>query len=215
MLFYEVMDMSLTELETKKTMRLTWISEGLSKEETHELLVAKNGVVGDLLTELKRKVNIDDETIKEARIYSVQNCKIQKELSLDSPVTSILEYYQLIAERIPEDEHNAREGDRPINAFHFDKEPNKVHGVPFKFYIKPGETLKEAKPRLSKRTGIKGKQFENIKFALVAKSLYSKPSYLSDDDVIFDLAQSDDLFALDHVNKSRTQSNKGDSIFIR
>ena len=32
MLFYEVMDMSLSELETKKTMRLTWVSEGLSKE---------------------------------------------------------------------------------------------------------------------------------------------------------------------------------------
>ncbi|MCJ1395349.1 hypothetical protein MMC18_008233 [Xylographa bjoerkii] len=215
MLFYEVMDMSLTELETKKTMRLTWVSEGLSKEETHELLVAKNGIVSDLLTELKRKVNLDEETIKEARIYFVQNSKIQKELPLDYPVTSILEYYTLIAERIPEDERNAQEGDRAIYAFHFDKEANKVHGIPFKFYIKPGETLKEMKPRLSKRTGIKGKQFENIKFALVSKSIYSKPSYLNDDDVVFDLAQSDDLFALDHVNKSRTQSNKGDSIFIR
>ena len=31
-LFYEVMDMSLTELETKKNMRLTWVSDGLTKE---------------------------------------------------------------------------------------------------------------------------------------------------------------------------------------
>ena len=32
MLYYEVMDMSLSEMETKKGMKLTWVSEGLSKE---------------------------------------------------------------------------------------------------------------------------------------------------------------------------------------
>ena len=31
-LFYEVMDMSLSEMETKKPMRLIWVSEGLIKE---------------------------------------------------------------------------------------------------------------------------------------------------------------------------------------
>ena len=31
-LFYEVMDMSLSEMETKKPMRLIWVSEGLTKE---------------------------------------------------------------------------------------------------------------------------------------------------------------------------------------
>jgi len=43
-----------------------------------------------------------------------------------------------------------------------------------------GETLKDAKVRLSKRTGIKGKQFDNIKFALILKSPYAKQSYLAD-----------------------------------
>ena len=99
--------------------------------------MAKNGVIGDLLTELKRKAHIDEESLKEARIYFVQNGKIQKELPLDYPVASILEYHHLIAERIPEDELNAQEGDRAIYAFHFDKEPTKTHGVPFEFYIKP------------------------------------------------------------------------------
>lgn len=32
MLYYEVMDMSLSEMETKKPMKLTWVSEGLTKE---------------------------------------------------------------------------------------------------------------------------------------------------------------------------------------
>ena len=43
-----------------------------------------------------------------------------------------------------------------------------------------GEVFKDSKKRLSKRTGIKGKQFDNIKFALISKSLYAKPAYLND-----------------------------------
>ena len=31
-LFYEVMEMSLSELETKKSMKVTWVSEGVMKE---------------------------------------------------------------------------------------------------------------------------------------------------------------------------------------
>ena len=34
--------------------------------------------------------------------------------------------------------------------------------------------------RLSKRIGIKGKQFDKIKFAIIQRSIYSKPAYLND-----------------------------------
>ena len=43
-----------------------------------------------------------------------------------------------------------------------------------------GEIFKETKERLSKRTGIKGKQFEKIKFAVVPRAMYSNPRYLED-----------------------------------
>ena len=32
MLFYEILDMSLSELDTKKTLKVTWVTEGVSKE---------------------------------------------------------------------------------------------------------------------------------------------------------------------------------------
>ena len=35
------------------------------------------------------------------------------------------------------------------------------------------------------------------------------------EDVLIDLVNADELLALDHINKARTQSSKGDSIFIR
>ena len=43
-----------------------------------------------------------------------------------------------------------------------------------------GEAFKDTKQRLSKRTGIKGKQFDKIKVALIQRPNYSKPVYLTD-----------------------------------
>ncbi len=107
------------------------------RQETFEILVAKNGVMSDLLALLQKKANLDDETIRNTRIYEAHGGKIHKELSEDYSVASVNEFVTLYAERIPEEEQNADKDDRAIHAFHFDKEPNKPHGVPFKFLVKP------------------------------------------------------------------------------
>jgi hypothetical protein len=46
--------------------------------------------------------------------------------------------------------------------------------------VKQGEIFKDTKERLSKRTGIKGKQFEKIKFAVIPHGSYSRPKVLED-----------------------------------
>lgn len=43
-----------------------------------------------------------------------------------------------------------------------------------------GEKFVDTKKRLEKRTGLKGKSFEKIKFAVVRRANYSKPQYLED-----------------------------------
>lgn len=105
-----------------------------------------------------------------------------------------------------------------------------------------GEPFSETKKRLEKRTGIKGKAFEKIKFAAVNK--YDKKArYLQDgkflpgcnvgdvgdvgdfderlisvtDDVLFDEGGSieDDLtLGLDHVDRSRNRGN-GQEMFLK
>ena len=42
------------------------------------------------------------------------------------------------------------------------------------------EVFKDTKARLSKRTGIKGKMFEKIKFAVVPRGMYQNAKYLED-----------------------------------
>ncbi|KAI9707767.1 MAG: hypothetical protein M1836_000729 [Candelina mexicana] len=215
-LYYEVLDLSLSELETKKTVKLTWLSEGITKEDVFEILVSKSGVIGDLLPSLQKKANLDPEIIKDIRIYEAHSGKVYKELYDDYGVAGVNEFVILYAEKIPEEELHPEADDKAIYAFQFDKEPNKPHGVPFKFMYKQGEPFKDTKIRLSKRTGIKGKQFDKIKFAVIQRSAYSKPRYLEDDDVLSEIATgSDDILGLDHVNKSKNFWSRGDSIFIK
>jgi ubiquitin carboxyl-terminal hydrolase 7 len=73
-----------------------------------------------------------------------------------------------------------------------------------------------------------------MKFSVVHRTAYHKPTVLEDgtsfiscpsltnslissaDDILYELAnETDDLLGLDHVNKTRSFWNRGDSIFIR
>lgn len=108
-----------------------------SYQEVFDLLVAKNGTVKDLIPLLQKKANLSDETIQAIRFFEAHNNKFYKELSEDFAVVSITDFVTLFAESIPEEELNADQGYQIIYGFHFDKEPNKPHGVPFKFIIKP------------------------------------------------------------------------------
>lgn len=137
--------------------------------------------MSDVFSGLQKKLNLDDEASRHIRIYEAHNGKIYRELPVDFNVASVNEFVTTYAERIPDEELNAAEGDQEISCFHFDKEPTKPHGVPFKFLLKQGEEFKDTRERLSKRTGIRGKLLEKLKFAVVPRSnLYVKPRYLED-----------------------------------
>lgn len=69
---------------------------------------------------------------------------------------------------------------------------------------------------MEKRTGIKGKSFEKIKFALVRRANYSKPQYLNDEDELWSVAQTDDDYlGFDHVDRTRTLRNGVGDLFLR
>ncbi|KAL2889523.1 putative ubiquitin carboxyl-terminal hydrolase 5 [Ceratocystis lukuohia] len=204
-LYFEVLEISLAEMETKKSVRTVWLSEGVSKEEPVDVLVNKNGLVQDLIDALIKKLNLkSEEEAGPLRIYEVNNFKLYRELGRDILVTTMNEYTTAYVERIPEEEVGlADDKKRYINAFHFHGEPSRVHG---------DEPFVETKKRLEKRTGFKGKSFEKIKFAMVERIRFTSPVYLSDDDVLYSLASvaKDDCLGLDHPDRSRMQRGGGD-----
>ncbi|KAJ6022176.1 ubiquitin C-terminal hydrolase, partial [Penicillium herquei] len=214
-LYYEVLDMSLSDFESKKSFKVTFLPDGIAKEEVIEVLVARNGTVAELLSALQQKAKLDDEAFRNIRLFEAHNGKFSKEIREDFNVSTINEYSTLYAERIPAEELNMDSDDRLISAYNFDREANRPHGVPFKFVVKPGEIFKETKERLSKRTGIKGKPFEKIKFAIVPRNSFPNAKYIEDDDILSDVAGLDDLLGLDHPTKTRSFWSKSESFFIR
>jgi ubiquitin carboxyl-terminal hydrolase 7 len=214
--YLEILEMSLAELDTKKSVKLTWLSEGLTKEEPFDLLVPKTGVIEDLIQALVKKAQITDESEGgRIRVYETSSHKFYREPPRDHPVMNLNDYTQIYAERIP-DEEVAAEDLNFIHVFHFQNEVSRLHGVPFKFPIIEGEKFADTKKRLEKRTGLKGKSFEKIKFAVVRRSSYSKPQYLADDDILWNVATSDDdLLGLDHTDRTRTFRNGVGDLFLR
>ncbi|KAJ8120652.1 hypothetical protein O1611_g10313 [Lasiodiplodia mahajangana] len=215
-LFFEVLDMSLAELDTKKNVKVKWLSEGITKEETFDVLVSKQGHVEDLIQALVQKAQIKDENeAGRIRIYEIHNHKFFRELAPNYPVLSINDYVDVIAERIPEDEMDASEADF-IKVIHFQNDPSRVHGIPFKFLLKDGEVFSETKKRLEKRTGIKGKAFEKIKFAILRR--YQKPpTYINDDDILYEEGnplEEDAMLGLDHLDRTRVTRN-GAEMFLK
>ena len=89
---------------------------------------------------LQKKANIDDETIKDVRIYETHGSKIHKIYHEESNISSISEFVALYAEVTPEEEKHLAEGEVMISCYHYDKEPNKPHGVPFRFVVRPVNT---------------------------------------------------------------------------
>lgn len=215
-LYFEILDMSLAELDTKKNVKITWLSEGIVKEEHYDLLVTKSGIVEDIIEALVKKAKIkSEEEAGEIRLFEVNGHKFTRELPREYPVISLNDYLTLVAERVPEEELEVNEPSF-VYAFHFQSEPNRMHGMPFKFLLKEGEPFLETKKRLEKRTAIRGKNFEKIKFAIVRRSSYSRPHYLNDDDVLWDLMQTEDEYlALDHADRSRSLRNGVGDLFLK
>lgn len=183
-LFYEVLEMSLTDLEQRKPVRVTWLSEGITKETQYEMPLPRTSTFVDVLSALQKRASLPDEMMDEIRFYETHANKIYKILPPSHSVVALNEYMTVYAERIPEEElkeMDAEKGDRSVYCFHFEKEPSKSHGTPFVFLVKEGEKFADARERLSKRTGIKGKNLEKVRFGVVKGGQnYSRPVWIED-----------------------------------
>lgn len=95
-------------------------------------MVPRTAQVSDVIEAFQKKANISDDIIEKVRVYAAHNNKFYKALPSDYSIMSIGEYLHLYAGAFPEEESSTKK----ISVFHFDKEPAKVHGIPFQFPLK-------------------------------------------------------------------------------
>ncbi|KAF2859744.1 cysteine proteinase [Piedraia hortae CBS 480.64] len=217
-LLYEILEMSLADYEQRRLVRVFWLSEGITKEEEQEMLVHKQGRFTDVLQALQKKIELPDDALEQIRFYLVHYNKVHQVLPITQSLADLNDFVTICAERVPEEEQtlDPEKGDKLAHCFHFEKEPNKTHGVPFVFLLKGGEIFKETKERLSKRTGLKGKNLEKIRFAIVSSnSSYAKPQWIEDDDILADKLGVNEHLGLEHPNRNRQPWMKHESLNIR
>ncbi|PKB96417.1 hypothetical protein RhiirA5_506961 [Rhizophagus irregularis] len=196
------------ELEMKELTKVYWLGSTVKNEIVIYFRLPNNGIINDIIKVILKneKVTLSSPNSR-IRLFEVYHNKIQKEYTETEPIERIHEYATLYAEEIPQDEVHADQNDRTIQVYHFTINPIRIHGIPFKFVIKNGETLGNTKVRLRHRLGMSKIEFLKVKIAIVPGISYAKPEYLEDDDIILSEKKlsNEECLGLDHLDKSLTE----------
>ncbi|PWN43435.1 putative ubiquitin-specific processing protease 21 [Ceraceosorus guamensis] len=185
LLYYEKLNVSIVELETKRNLKVWWMGAHNKEEAAHQFLMPKTSSFNEVADYLSKQVTLEDGGSGKIRVFEVVNGgRQQRDIPGAEMIGNINETAELFGEEVPIEELRISDEDRIINCFHFSKEVHRVHGVPFKFIIKPGEKFADTKQRLQARIAVPDKEFAKFRFTLVMSSTYKQPNVLQDDDVL-------------------------------
>lgn len=143
-ILYEKLDVSIVELETKRSLKVIWTGIHNKEESTHSFLLPKTSPVSDLADHLAKQVTMvsGGPGSGKIRVFEVsKDGKTQREFTGSEMIGNIPDPVELYAEEVPWEELEAEESDKVISVFHFSKEVSRTHGVPFKFVVKPVSTM--------------------------------------------------------------------------
>lgn len=220
LIYYEVLEVSLAELENRRTVTVSWLSDGLSQEHKFELLLSKTATVAELVALLVEKAKIDAK--HQLKIWAARDGHVVGTLGEQDHISVLPELAQVYVAQANEEEQELLRSETPdadkriISVFHFQKEPSRTHGVPTTFVIRRGEPFSQTKLRLQKLYGFYDKVFEKIRFAIVGQDSYATPATVEDQTELFEEMGTDDELGLDHIDKtSRRGYGQQAAIFIK
>lgn len=216
-ILYEKLDVSIVELETKRSLKVIWTGIHNKEEAPHPFLLPKTSMVHDLADHLAKEVTLTPGGTGKIRIFEIsKDGKTQKEFTGSEMIGNIPDPVELYAEEIPREELEADDSDKVIGVFHFSKDLSRTHGVPFKFVVKRGEKFADTKKRLQARIGVSDKDLAKYRFALIQVSTFKQPSYIEDEDTIYEHQFApEDALGLDHIDKSgRTRAGAGEKAIV-
>ncbi|CAI8597773.1 unnamed protein product [Vicia faba] len=216
-LYYEVLDIPLPELQGLKTLKVAFHHAIKDEVVSHTIRLPKQSTVGDVLDDLKTKVELSHPDA-ELRLLEVFYHKIYKVFPSNEKIENINDqYWTLRAEEIPEEEKNIGPQDRLIHVYHFTKDTaqNQMQiqnfGDPFFLVIHEGEALSEIKERIQKKLQVPDEEFSKWKFAFLS---LGRPEYLQDSDIVSSRFQRRDVYGaweqylgLEHTDNAPKRSH--------
>ncbi|XP_044946340.1 ubiquitin C-terminal hydrolase 12-like isoform X4 [Hordeum vulgare subsp. vulgare] len=195
-LYYEVLDIPLPELQCLKTLKVAFHHATKDEVVIHSIRLSKNSTISDVITDLKTKVELSNPDA-ELRLLEVFYHKIYKIFPPHEKIENINDqYWTLRAEEIPEEEKNLTAQDRLIHVYHFMKDPNQNQqiqnfGDPFLLVIREGETAAEVMDRVQKKLRVPNEEFAKWKAAFISMN---RPEYLQDIDAVSARFQRRDVY---------------------
>jgi|SRR6266545_2388536 len=98
-ILYEKLDVSIIELETKRSLKVTWTGMHNKEEGTHSFLLPKTSMVHDLADHLAKLVKLSSSGTGKIRIFEIsKDGKTQKEFTGSEMIGNIPEPVELYAE---------------------------------------------------------------------------------------------------------------------
>ncbi|XP_046648713.1 ubiquitin carboxyl-terminal hydrolase 7-like isoform X3 [Daphnia pulicaria] len=168
-LFYLRLTMPITELESKRQFKCTWVNSRLKDEKELTLYPAKTATVAELLEEARKHMTLSENGSGKLRLLEIVSYKIQsivyEEIRLDMLNTSPPRWFRV--EEIPKDELEIGDDELLIPVAHFSKEIYSGFGIPFLLKVREAEPFSQVKERIQKRLEVPDKEFEKYKFAVV------------------------------------------------
>ncbi|XP_057990811.1 ubiquitin C-terminal hydrolase 12-like isoform X3 [Hevea brasiliensis] len=220
-LYYEVLDIPLPELQGLKTLKVAFHHAAKDEVVIHTIRLPKQSTVGDVINDLKAKVELSHPSA-ELRLLEVFYHKIYKLLFIfrffhNEKIENINDqYWTLRAEEILDEEKNLAPNDRLIHVYHFMKDPAQNQqvqnfGEPFFLVIHEGDTVAEAKVRIQKKLQVPDEEFAKWKFTFLS---LGRPEYLQDSDIVSSRFQRRDIYGaweqylgLEHSDNAPKRSN--------
>ncbi|KAL9319024.1 hypothetical protein ACSQ67_015541 [Phaseolus vulgaris] len=223
-LYYEVLDIPLPELQCLKTLKIAFHHATKDEVVIHTIRLPKHCIVADVINDLKSKVDLSHPDA-ELRLLEVFYHKIYKIFHINERIENINDqYWTLRAEEIPEEEKNLGPHHRLIHVYHFLKDTNQNQqvqnfGHPFFLVIHEGETLAEVKLRIQSKLQVPDEEFSKWRFAFLS---FGRPEYLQDSDIVSTRFQRRDIYGaweqylgLEHTDNTPKRSNAANQLHLK
>ena len=98
-ILYEKLEVSIVELETKRSLKVAWTGIHNKEESTHNFLLPKTSAVHDLTTDLSKQVKLTPSGTNKIRVFEVsKDGKTQKEFTGSEMIGNIPDPVELYAE---------------------------------------------------------------------------------------------------------------------
>eukprot|EP00741_Cyanophora_paradoxa_P021387 tig00021350_g20646.t1 len=188
-LFFERLDFSIVDLETKRQVKVLLTSHKM-EEKVVSVLVPQEANVGDLLAELSvagaMLPGIDPGHV---RVLDVSNGRIHRQYRVDEALpTYHMSEPSMRVEEVPKEEREAMADEKRVTVVHFQRGTGfslEFHSQPFYMVVRPGETWAHLRSRVQRRLGMSDEDFGRWKFKFVPSGgSAGKEEVLPDDEVV-------------------------------